>query len=178
MKNWTAGLFVFVLVLIAHLSSHAKVTSFANNGTLKMFYDNRMYPQAVVVEGKMFAVWRGDEGHPYVISCDLNTREFSAPLNLMKGYEEEADLKRYASDHHYAPVIWSDSQNYLHVLHGCHRTKGIHMISEKPGSAGAARRRTPTGPHSVCKGPDVAPCAARHRSRPVRRDRVRGSVDS
>jgi hypothetical protein len=145
MKNWTAGLFVFVLVLIAHLSSHAKVTSFANNGTLKMFYDNRMYPQAVVVEGKMFAVWRGDEGHPYVISCDLNTREFSAPLNLMKGYEEEADLKRYASDHHYAPVIWSDSQNYLHVLHGCHRTKGIHMISEKPGSA-----------KSWVRGPDIS----------------------
>lgn len=100
-----------------------------------MLYDNRMYPQAVVVDDSMFAVWRGEEGHPYVIGYDLQTRKFSNAKNLLKGYEDLADLDRYGRDHHYAPVIWSDSKGYLHVLHGCHRTKGIHLISKNPGSA-------------------------------------------
>ncbi|MDA0347872.1 MAG: BNR-4 repeat-containing protein [Verrucomicrobia bacterium] len=128
-------LLLLAALLFGQSVSHAKVTSFANNGTLKMFYDNRMYPQAVVVDETMFAVWRGADGHPFVISYDLKKREFSKSLNLMVGYEDEADLRHYERDHHLAPVIWSDSDNYLHVLHGCHRTKGMHLISAKPGSA-------------------------------------------
>ena len=144
MKN----LILSICAICAFFGSNisAKVTSFANNGNLKALYDNRQYPQAVVVDNKLFAVWRGwGEGFPYVISYDLKTRTFSEPLNLMTGYEHEANLRRYRNDHHYAPVIWSDSDGYLHVLHGCHRTKGFHLISEKPGSA-----------ESWVRGPDIS----------------------
>ncbi|MCB1123863.1 MAG: BNR-4 repeat-containing protein, partial [Verrucomicrobiae bacterium] len=136
-------LFLFALAGLHSLT--AKVIPVADNGGLKMFYDNRMYPQAVAVEGKVFAVWRGDEGQPWIIQYDLKTRSFSKPRNLMIGYEKEADLKHYARDHHLAPVIWSDSSGYLHVLHGCHRTKGMHLISRNPASLEAWER-----------GPDIS----------------------
>lgn len=133
------------IIQTAVIGLQANTVSYADNGTLKMFYDNRMYPQAVVVEGKLFAVWRGDQGHPFVISYDLDSKKFSQPIDLLIGYENEPGLRPYHGDHHYAPVIWSDSDNYIHVLHGCHRTKGIHVISEKPGSV-----------ESWVRGPDIS----------------------
>ena len=100
----------------------SRVVSFAENGGLKMLYDNRQYPLAVAGGGKTHIVWRGDEGFPYCISYDMKTREFSEPVSLIQGYEDEIDAKRYKRDHHFAPVIWSDPEGYLHVLFGCHRT--------------------------------------------------------
>ncbi len=105
---------------------------FAENGGLKMLYDNRMYPQAVELEGKLYIVWRGSEGFPYAKTYDLRTREFSEPVMLLMGLEDTVDHDRYRSDHHFAPVIWKDHKEFLHVLFGCHRTKGIHMVSQNP----------------------------------------------
>jgi len=118
----------------------ARAVRFAENGGLKMLYDNRQYPLAVAAGGKTHIVWRGDEGFPYCISYDMETRTFSQPVSLIQGYEDEIDIKRYQNDHHYAPVIWTDSQGYLHTLFGCHRTTGIHLVSEKPGDSSRWRR--------------------------------------
>ncbi len=108
---------------------------FANNGGLKMLYDNRMYPQAVAVGESVHIVWRGAEGFPYCATYDLRTRRFSDPQMLLAGLEDQIDAKKYKSDHHFAPVIWTDPKGYLHTLFGCHRTPGIHLVSDKPGNA-------------------------------------------
>lgn len=133
--------FLCVLFAIQSLSGEgAKAVPFAENGGLKMLYDNRQYPLAVSAGGKTHIVWRGDDGFPFCVSYDMETREFSNPVPLIEGYEDEIDLKRYRNDHHYAPVIWSDQQGYLHTLFGCHRTTGIHLVSEKPGDSTQWRR--------------------------------------
>ena len=107
---------------------------FAENGALKMLYDNRMYPQAVEYDGSVYIVWRGEKGFPYIISYDLESRRFSKPFMLLSGMEDQVDAKKYEKDHHFSPVIWVDSKAYLHVLFGCHtRTGGVHLISKKPG---------------------------------------------
>lgn len=113
---------------------------FADNGGLKMLYDNRQYPHAVAVAGKTHIVWRGIDGFPYCISYDMATRTFSERLSLIEGYDDEIDANRYKNDHHYAPVIWSDPEGYLHTLFGCHRTTGIHLVSVKPGDSSQWRR--------------------------------------
>ena len=139
--------FVMVAVMLAGMSPvGAKVVSFADNGGLKMFYDNRMYPQAVALGNEVHIVWRGyEKGYPHLITYDLQNGKFSEPRDLMIGYEDQINQRRYRSDHHYAPVIWSDKNGHLHVLHGCHRTSGIHLISRNPRSADAWVR-----------GPDIA----------------------
>ncbi|MHC4994428.1 MAG: hypothetical protein ACYTGQ_05180, partial [Planctomycetota bacterium] len=91
----------------------AQPLPFADNGGLKMLYDNRMYPQAVTLNGKFYAVWRGDEGFPYIRSYDLVTRTFSEPFMLLTGLEDRVDKKRYFKDHHFAPVIWADQLDRL-----------------------------------------------------------------
>ncbi len=133
------GFWLMVTVILAGMiPTGAKVVSFAHNGGLKMFYDNRMYPQAVALGEKVHIVWRGHaKGYPHLITYDLKKGKFSGPRNLMIGYEDKIDQKKYRKDHHYAPVIWSDKDGYLHVLHGCHRTPGLHLISQNPGSADA-----------------------------------------
>lgn len=117
-----------------------RAVPFAENGGLKMLYDNRQYPLAVAVGGKTHIVWRGDEGDPYCVSYDMETRQFSNPVMLLTGYENQVDRGRYRNDHHYAPVIWADNDGYLHTLFGCHRTTGIHLVSEKPGDSSRWRR--------------------------------------
>ena len=132
-------LWLLVTVFLAGMSPiGAKVVSFAHNGGLKMFYDNRMYPQAVALGDEVHIVWRGyAKGYPHLITYDLQNGKFSEPRNLMIGYEDQIDPKKYRKDHHYAPVIWSDKDGYLHVLHGCHRTSGLHLISRNPRSTDA-----------------------------------------
>ena len=138
---------LMVAVMLAGMNPvGAKVVSFADNGGLKMFYDNRMYPQAVGLGNEVHIVWRGyEKGYPHLITYDLQNGKFSEPRDLMIGYEDQINQRRYRSDHHYAPVIWSDKNGHLHVLHGCHRTSGIHLISRNPRSADAWVR-----------GPDIA----------------------
>ena len=124
----------------AVIGEGVRAVPFAENGGLKMFYDNRQYPLAVAAGGKTHIVWRGDEGFPYCISYDMDTREFSEPISLIQGYEDEIDAKHYKRDHHFAPVIWSDPEGYLHALFGCHRTTGIHLVSKRPGDSTEWRR--------------------------------------
>jgi hypothetical protein len=136
-----ANLVLWILLLVVPFAGlNAKVTSFADNGGLKMFYDNRVYPQAVTVGGKMFAVWRSVEGHPFIIQYDLISRKFSNSQNLLSGNETEVNLRRYANDHHLAPILWSDTGGYLHVLHGCHNSVGIHLVSKHPRSVDSWKR--------------------------------------
>ena len=105
-----------------------------------MLYDNRQYPHAVTLGEKMHVVWRGEDGLPYCAYYDLQGRSFSEPVLLTDGYEDEIDTRKYRQDHHFAPVIWSDQDGYLHTLFGCHRTTGIHLVSEKPSDSTQWRR--------------------------------------
>ncbi len=135
---WIGALFLGLTSL--SWGHDAIAVPFADNGGLKMLYDNRQYPHAVAVGGKTHIVWRGQDGFPYCRSYDLERRTFSEPLNLIEGYEDEIDAERYSNDHHYAPVIWSDQNGYLHTLFGCHRTTGIHLVSVNPGDSSQWRR--------------------------------------
>ena len=54
------------------------------------------------------------------------------------------------SDHHYGPVIWTDEDDYLHVLYGCHKTPGTHLISKNPREIG-------TSLDDWTVGPEIAP---------------------
>ncbi len=103
-------------------------------GGLKMFYDNRMYPQAVALGESVYVVWRGQEGYPYLATYDLNRRRRGKAIMLLDGFADWDEIKpsKYRKDHHYAPVIWSDQEQHLHVLFGCHKTPGIHLISKQP----------------------------------------------
>jgi len=105
-----------------------------------LLYDNRQYPQAVTRGDTVFIVWRGDEGFPYLIAYDLNTRAFSDKRMLLTGMEDEIRAKKYRNDHHYAPVIWMDSKGHLHTMFGCHNTSGVQLISTKPNSMDAWTR--------------------------------------
>ncbi len=128
---------------------------FGNKGQVKMLYDLRQRPQAVYLNKKLHIVFNADgkmkpgnkkkkkgkpETRPKAITYDTLTRKFS----------KEVTLGPSNTDHHYGPVIWADLDGFLHVLHGCHRTPGKHMISRKPGSIGTSR-------DSWDKGPSIAP---------------------
>ena len=133
------------IALVLSCICSASAVKFAENGGLKMLYDNRMYPQAVELAGTLYLVWRGSEGFPYARAYDLGTRKFSDTVMLLKGLEETVDKKKYRRDHHFAPVIWKDLNDHLHVLFGLHNTKGVHLVSENPRDITAWRR-----------GPEVA----------------------
>ena len=74
-------------------AAESSVVSFAKNGTLKMLYDNRMYPQAVQLEGKVYFVWRGEKGFPYVNRYDPAQRTFGQPHMLITGREDSINKK-------------------------------------------------------------------------------------
>ena len=112
----------------------SKVVSVGSGGGLKMFYDNRMYPQAVAIGSSVHIVWRGQDGFPYLATYDLDDRTVSKAKMLLDGSLDTIKPKKYRKDHHYAPVIWSDQEDYLHVLFGCHKSAGIHLVSKKPRS--------------------------------------------
>ena len=132
-------LLIFILFSTAVNSALSQAVPFAKDGYLKMFYDNRMHPQALEYNGKVFIVWRGDNGSPFITSYDLETRTFSEQVNIIKDLDGLKRPDRYPSDHHYSPFIWMDSKAYFHVLAGCHGnrpqryTSGDHMVSKKPG---------------------------------------------
>ena len=112
-------------------ASEYSIVSFAKNGTLKMLYDNRMYPQAVELGQDVYFVWRGENGYPFVNSFNPTTRLLGKAHMLLFGKEDTINKKRYRNDHHYAPVIWTDARGHLHTLFGCHRTPGVHLVSVK-----------------------------------------------
>ncbi|MAI33700.1 MAG: hypothetical protein CBE00_07805 [Planctomycetaceae bacterium TMED240] len=105
---------------------------FAEGGKFKMLYDARQRPQAVLLAGKVFVVFNGDarstsnekgRAFPMLTAYDVRTREFTAPVRLAVDS---------SSDHHDSPIIWADRADHLHVLYGCHRTPGVHLISQSP----------------------------------------------
>lgn len=112
----------------------SKVISVGSGGGLKMFYDNRMYPQAVAIGSSVHIVWRGQDGLPYLATYHLDDRTVSKPKMLLDGSLDTIKPRKYRRDHHYAPVIWSDQEDYLHVLFGCHKSAGIHLVSKRPRS--------------------------------------------
>ena len=113
------------------------ILPFGEGGQIKMLYDRRQRPQSVFLNGKVFIVFNagGQEGapgksktKPMIITYHTDTRKFSDIVTLGPA----------KSDHHYGPVIWTDKADYLHVLYGCHKTPGTHLISTKPGDIGTS----------------------------------------
>ena len=75
-----------------------------------------------------------------LISYDPQRRSFLKPLQLGPS----------SSDHHYSPIIWADEEDYLHLLFGCHKTPGTHLISKRPEQIGPAKT-------AWRKAPQIAP---------------------
>ncbi|MEM7375102.1 MAG: BNR-4 repeat-containing protein [Bacteroidota bacterium] len=122
-----------------------RLLSFGQGGQIKMLYDRRQRPPAVLLGDKLHIVFNAGreaskkkkpQTRPQAITYDLATRQFSAIITL--GSPD--------GDHHYGPVIWADTDNFLHVLHGCHRTPGTHLISNNPASIGSSRKDWRQGP--------------------------------
>ncbi len=112
---------------------------FAFNGGLKMFYDNRSYPQAIQTGDQIYIVWRAKDGMPHITVYDEDSGSFAEPVMVLTGLEDSIDKNKYRKDHHFAPIIWIDKDDYIHVMCGWHgyRPKrppsGIHLVSENPG---------------------------------------------
>lgn len=110
--------------------------AFAGGGQLNMVYDIRQRPQAVYLNDKVYIVFAGrtDEApkskkistRPMLIAYYPGQRKFSDIITLGPG----------KGDHHYTPIIWADENEYLHILYGCHRTAGTHLVSKSPGEIG------------------------------------------
>ncbi len=105
---------------------------FGNGGQKNMLYDRRQRPQAVYLDGKVHLVFNGGgkDGEdpsfrttPMASTYDSETRSFSKTVTLGKR----------SKDHHYGPVTCADNSGHLHVLSGCHRTPGTHLISKRAG---------------------------------------------
>ncbi|MFY0653822.1 MAG: BNR-4 repeat-containing protein [Cyclobacteriaceae bacterium] len=114
------------------------VLPFGEGGQIKMLYDRRQRPQSVYLNGKVhLAINAGGEkgepgkskSKPMAITFDLSKKEFSEAIVLGPAHR----------DHHFAPVIWSDNQDFLHILYGCHKTPGTHLISKKTADIGDGR---------------------------------------
>jgi hypothetical protein len=127
----------------------SRVLPFGEAGKFKMLYDARQRPQSVMLNGHVYIVFNADakptksgkgSARPMLITYAPKSRSFSQPQRL--GPRE--------SDHHFSPIIWADQDDHLHVLHGCHRTPGVHLISEQPATAGSSRI-------NWIKGPQIAP---------------------
>ena len=109
----------------------AAAKSFGTNGKLKMLYDVRSRPQSVLLYGRVYIVYNGDakpskngsgDARPMLITYDPRTRSFS----------KSTKLGSRSTDHHYSPIIWADEDDHLHVLFGCHKTSGTHLVSAQP----------------------------------------------
>ena len=137
-----------ILLVASACVLQAETTPFAENGALKMLYDNRMYPQAVEHDGRVHIVWRGDGGMPWMRSYDLESRRFSEPRILLSGSDLEFDADRFGRDQHYAPVIWAGTDGRVHVAFGFHRTPGFHLAAD-PSADSGRWERMPEISHSV-----------------------------
>jgi hypothetical protein len=114
-----------------------KLLPFGEGGQHKMTYDRRQRPQALLMDNTIYLVYNGGapadaikrtKTTPFAITYNLNTGEFSKPVEL------PGEPSR---DHHFGPVIWADSKDFLHVLSGCHKTPGTHVISKTPANIGS-----------------------------------------
>ena len=111
---------------------HSLAQPFACHGGEKMLYDVRMGPQALVHDDVLYVCYLacpnepdGPVPHPCTITCNLGTREWSDPVQI-------GECRRY--DHHYAPVMWMDRDERIHVLADCHGESGRHTVAAAPRS--------------------------------------------
>jgi len=111
--------------------------TFGEGGQIKMLYDRRQRPQSIYLNGKVHIVFNanGKKGappqsptQPMAVTYDPIQRTFSDPVTLGPA----------KSDHHYAPVIWADVNDHLHILYGCHSKPGTHLVSKHPGKIGSS----------------------------------------
>jgi hypothetical protein len=102
---------------------------FADAGKFKMLYDARQRPQAIFLAGKVFVVFNGDatptgnekgKAFPMLAIYNPESRTFARLVKL---------AKESSSDHHDSPIIWADREHHLHVLYGCHKSPGVHLVS-------------------------------------------------
>ena len=121
-----------VLPASAPAASVAQPVAFADNGGLKMLYDNRQYPQAVAHGDTACIVWRGRDGKPWLRTYGLNSRTFGearAMLDDIRPEKLKIKESKYRTDHHFAPVIWMDGEERWRALFGCHNRPGVHVVS-------------------------------------------------
>ena len=100
-----------------------------------MLYDVRQRPQAVCLRDRVFIGFKAGPSasqsgkaktSPMLISYDRSSQRFSEPLTL----------GRATGDHHHGPVIWADQEEHLHVLFGCHKTPGTHLVAKRTADMG------------------------------------------
>ncbi len=112
-----------------------QILPFGQRGGIKMLYDVRQRPQAVYLQGRVFVGFKGGASpshsgkpntSPRLISYDPASRSFSETLTL----------SRATGDHHHGPVVWADKEEHLHVLFGCHKTPGTHLVAKRPADMG------------------------------------------
>ena len=134
----------------AEASAPDKILSFGVNGKRNMLYDARQRPQSVLLHGRVYIVYNADatptknkKGKAYrmLITYDPKTRKFTEPVRIGP----------QSSDHHDSPIIWADESDYLHVLYGCHRSPGTHLISAKPIIAGTPKVKWKEAPQIARK---------------------------
>ena len=95
-------------------ASEYSVVPFAKNGTLKMLYDNRMYPQAVNLGQNVYFVWRGENGYPFVNRFNPNgMNEGTKPkiLAVGKGKHEAAMIPTIHKSGYTGPIGILDHRN-------------------------------------------------------------------
>jgi hypothetical protein len=132
-------LFCLIFFVFVSQTTYATPLAFAHGGKFKMLYDCRQRPQSVFLKDRLYIVYNGDakptrnnKGHafPMLITYNPKDRNFSKPVRLSQ---------KSSTDHHYSPIIWADEDDYLHVLFGCHKTPGTHLISKYPAQKGAPK---------------------------------------
>ena len=146
---WALGSFD-LHVQAAEAPARGEILTFGVNGKRNMLYDARQRPQSVLLHGRVYIVFNADatatknnkgRACPMLITYDPQTHRFTEPVGIGPKH----------SDHHFSPIIWADESDYLHVLHGCHRTPGTHLISTKPVVAGASTVRWKEAPQIAPK---------------------------
>ena len=70
-----------------------------------MIYDVRMGPVALCYKEVIYVAYHANphapEGHPHIITYDLKRGKWSPPIQI-------GEVPSF--DHHFAPVIWLDSE--------------------------------------------------------------------
>ncbi len=117
-----------------------EVYPFGDGGQLKMIYDRRSRPQGLFLKGTVYLVYNGGappaatertDTYPFVTSFDLATKTFSKPIQLSKGG---------GTDQHFCPIIWADKNGFFHILYGCHKTPGTHLIAKTRSGIGKSAK--------------------------------------